>query len=148
MIIYIYIYMYNYHLKNSAPVHQMKKMSMEVIEIWQMRVTKLYSTTSNKNHNTVIPNSNPADIFLSFHNSMSATASFQTFYVSKCYYFFFLSFSHSHRYHNNNTHTTKLTNGIDMWFSSTALCTKNFKIKDREIVPSLRNFDEQQTYFK
>ena len=47
---------------------------MEVIERWQMRVTNLYSTTSNRNHNVVIPNSNAPDIFESLHNKMSATA--------------------------------------------------------------------------
>jgi hypothetical protein len=44
------------------------------MEMWQKRVTKLYSTTSKRNHMIVIPIKSATDTFLFFHNNTSATA--------------------------------------------------------------------------
>jgi hypothetical protein len=63
-----------YHPKISAPTHHKKNKSIEVMEMWQRRVTKLYSTTSKRNHMTVIPIKCVADTVLFFHNNKSATA--------------------------------------------------------------------------
>lgn len=62
------------HLKISAPMHHKKNKSIEVMEMWQRRETKLYSTTSKRNHMTVIPIKSVADTVLFFHNNTSATA--------------------------------------------------------------------------
>lgn len=64
-----------YHLNISAAVDHMNSTSIVVMEMWQRRVTKLYSTISNRNHITVIPPKSAADKFLSLHNKISATAS-------------------------------------------------------------------------
>lgn len=63
-----------YHFKISARVDQIKTRSIVVMEMWQRKVTKLYSTTSNRNHITVIAIKSAADTFLFLHNNKSATA--------------------------------------------------------------------------
>lgn len=61
----------------SARADQMNKANIAVIVIWQRRVMKLYSTTSNKNQTSVTPARTAPEIFLSFHNNKSATAIFE-----------------------------------------------------------------------
>ena len=63
----------HYQLRKSEAVDQMKKRSIEVMEAWQTRVMKLYSTTSNKNHKRLTPITSVAAIFGSLHNIISAT---------------------------------------------------------------------------
>lgn len=63
----------HYQLRKSEAVDQMKKRSIEVMEAWQTRVMKLYSTTSIKNQKTLTPIANVAAIFGSLHSKISAT---------------------------------------------------------------------------
>lgn len=42
------------------------------IKMWQIRVSKWYSSNSNRIHAAVAPPSTPADIFLSLHKKTSA----------------------------------------------------------------------------
>ena len=63
----------HYQLRKSEAVDQIKKISMEVMEAWQIRVMKLYSTTSIKNQKTLTPIANVAAIFGSLHSKISAT---------------------------------------------------------------------------
>lgn len=60
-------------MRNSEAVDQMKKRSMEDMEAWHIRVMKLYSTTSIKNHKRLTPTNSVAAIFGSLHNKISAT---------------------------------------------------------------------------
>lgn len=61
-------------MKISAAVRHMNTTSIVVIEMWLTRVTKLYSTTSNRNHTKVVPAKRAADTFTFFHSSTFATA--------------------------------------------------------------------------
>lgn len=66
--------MFCYLLKKEAPLHQMKRTSIAVMEMWHRRVRKLYSTTSNRNHTTVAAPKIKPDNSLFLHKTMSATA--------------------------------------------------------------------------
>lgn len=66
--------MFCYLLKKEAPLHQMKRTSIAVMEMWHRRVRKLYSTTSNRNQTTVAAPKIKPDNSLFLHKTMSATA--------------------------------------------------------------------------
>lgn len=60
--------------RRGAALDQMKITSMAMAAIWQRSGIMLYSITSNRYHISVAPARTPADMFLSFHSRMSATA--------------------------------------------------------------------------
>lgn len=53
---------------------QRKRMANERMRQWQTRVSRWYSSNSNKTHTAVAPPSTPAEIFLFLHRNTSAAA--------------------------------------------------------------------------
>lgn len=63
----------NYQSTSPAPVDQMNRINIKIMEMWHKRETKLYSTTSKRNQIIVNPIRIAADIVLSLHSRISAT---------------------------------------------------------------------------